>query len=144
MNRYLPYNPGNLPIKNSPFPGEEIFIELEGLPPCKKRGASLRNPKHPRYDAFVALRSAATKAMNGRAWYFGAVGIDLILYDNEEIDWWQQNDYLGGIMDTLDGSSGHHFTYLPIVYEDDCQVSDTRTEFILSDKPRYELRVRFL
>jgi len=47
-------------------------------------------------------------------------------------------------MDTLDGSSGVHFTYLPIVYEDDCQVSDGRTKFIRAESPRYELKVTFL
>jgi hypothetical protein len=31
-------------------------------------------------------------------------------------------DYVGGIMDSLDGSHGTHFTYLPIIYNDDCQV----------------------
>jgi len=39
-------------------------------------------------------------------------------------------DYVGGIEDTLDGSHGFTFTYLPIVFQDDCQVC--RIEFFSS------------
>jgi hypothetical protein len=144
MSKYLPYDPGSLPTKKSLSPGEELHIQLDGLPPIKKQGMSLRNPKNPRYDAFVALREAATKAMNGRAWYFGPVALDLTIYDKNKLDSWGLNDYMGGIMDTLDGSSGIHFTYLPIVFEDDCQVSDGRARFIRADSPKYELKITFL
>jgi len=54
-----------------------------------------------------------------------------------------QNDYLGGIMDTLDGSHGEPFTYLPICFQDDCQVISVRWEVADSQEPYYELIVRF-
>ncbi len=37
-------------------------------------------------------------------------------------DYSSSSEYLGGVLDTLDGSSGVTFTYLPIVFEDDSQV----------------------
>jgi hypothetical protein len=46
-------------------------------------------------------------------------------------------------MDTLDGSSGVHFTYLPIVNEDDCQVFRTESRFIKSDKCYYRVIIGF-
>jgi len=144
MNKFLTYDPGALPTREAPVPGEEIFVQLAGLPPAKKRGASLRNPTHPRYEAFVALRNAAARAMEGRGWYFGPIGLNLVVYDDVSIDWFGLNEYLGGVMDSLDGSSGQRFTYLPVVYEDDCQVTDTRVAFKTAKKPSYDLTVTFL
>lgn len=144
MTELIPYDPGSLPNKKAPSPGEEIFIHLGGLPPAKKRGASLRNPTHPRYASFVALRKAAREAMNGRAWYFGDIGIELTIYGPNDIGASELTVFLGGVMDTLDGSSGRCFTYLPIVYEDDFQVSDARTRSKVADEFKYELIIRFL
>jgi hypothetical protein len=53
---------------------------VDDLPPIKKARISLRNPKNPRYDSFVKLREAASKAMKGRAWYFGAVSLDVSIF----------------------------------------------------------------
>lgn len=119
-------------------------MELAGLPPAKRPGASLRNPKHPRYQAFVDLRNAATLEMNGRAWYFGAVQLDVKVRAPERLGHWALLEYAGVIMDTLDGSSGVHFTYLPIVYEDDCQVSCGATKYEKSPDESYAVHVRFL
>lgn len=104
---------------------------------------SLRNPSNSRYGAFVELREVATKAMKGRAWYFGSIRLELVMYGPEELDRWTLIDYIGGIMDTLDGSSGKHFTYLPIAYEDDCQVCDLSYRYKYADESRYELKVQF-
>ncbi len=144
MKEHLPYNPGSLPTRSAPNLGEEIHIIQSGLPPCKRRGSSLRNPSHPRYNAFVALRNAATKAMDGRAWYFGPVSINLVIYCNQDTERWGLNEYLDGIMDTLDGSSGIHFTYLPIVFEDDSQVSEAKTSYSKSKNESYDLKIVFL
>ncbi len=43
-------------------------------------------------------------------------------------------------MDTLDGS---HFTYLPICFQDDCQVILARCKVIESQEPYYEVLIRF-
>lgn len=51
---------------------------------------------------------------------------------------------MGGIADTLDGSHGCEFTYLPIVYQDDCQVVESESKFIVSNETRYVLEVIFL
>lgn len=67
----LPYDPGVIPSKSAPSPGDTITIEAEGLPPYKDISRSIRNITHPRYDAFVALRKAATVAMNGRGLLHG-------------------------------------------------------------------------
>jgi len=60
--------------------------------------------------------------MAGRAWSFGPIEQRVTLSGPRDLSRWTLVDYMGGIMDTLDGSSGRTFTYLPIVFEDDCQV----------------------
>ena len=117
---------------------------VDGLPPMKKEGISLRNPENPKYSAFVLLREAASKAMQCRAWYFGGVSLNIeINYEQENMLAATLNEYVGGIMDSLDGSSGVHFTYLPIFYEDDCQVFDCESKFVKSNGNFYRVRVCF-
>ncbi len=53
------------------------------------------------------------------------------------------NDYLGGIMDTLDGSSGYTFTYLPIAFEDDAQVTDCTMNWERASGTGYSLKIVF-
>jgi hypothetical protein len=57
--------------------------------------------------------------MAGRACYPGPIELNIKI-SALELDR-SLPDYLGGIMDTLDGSHGRSFTYLPVVYQDDCQ-----------------------
>lgn len=142
--KYLPYDPGVLPTKPPPVAGKKIVIQVSGYPPYKDEHFSMRNPRHPNYKAFVRLREAAISAMNGRAWYFGPVGINFILYAPEMEKNKRLNDYAAGIEDTLDGSSGCEFTYLPIVFEDDCQVVRLETKFVKADDIRYQIEVEFL
>ena len=47
-------------------------------------------------------------------------------------------------MDTLDGSSGFTFTYLPIAFEDDCQVCECHNQFVESSETFYEIEIEFL
>ena len=47
-------------------------------------------------------------------------------------------------MDTLDGSHGPSFTYLPIVYQDDCQVAAALTRLVTSEFTEYQIRITFL
>jgi len=142
--QYLPYNPGVLPTKASPIAGEKIHIQVSGYPPYKDEHFSMRNPRHPNYNTFVRLREAATAAMNGRAWYLGPVAMSVTLsapcFEEGKI----LLDYFDGIEDTLDGSSGRQFTYLPIVFEDDCQVAVHRGGFIEGEKVSYEVEIEFL
>jgi len=138
------YDPGRLPIKRAPSPGESITIELGGLPPYKDASRSIRNPSHPRYPSFKALRDAAMQAMAGRACYRGPVQLSLVLRANEVHPRRRLLDYIGGVMDTLDGSHGPTFTYLPIVYEDDCQVCLTDGRVVPADRQSYRLDVVFL
>jgi hypothetical protein len=113
------------------------------LPPAKNRRHSIRNRTHPLFYSFVALRKAATLAMAGRAWSFGPVELHLEICSLDELDFYTLNEYMGGVMDTLDGSSGSTFTYLPIVYEDDCQVCGSTTKWSRATHTGYELRVLF-
>lgn len=128
----LPYDPGTLPTRPAPKAGDVIRIEVEGLPPSKTIHQSIRNAKHPKYESFALLRRKATAAMDGRAWVFGPVAVNITLLGPSN-DGSSLVDYMGGVMDTLDGSSGPTFTYLPIVFEDDCQV--VRSEVKLQDHP---------
>jgi hypothetical protein len=67
--------------------------------------------------------------MAGRTWSHDAIGLDLDVHAPTLEPGHALVDYLGGVMDTLDGSHGAHFTYLPIVYNDDCQVCDSASRF---------------
>jgi hypothetical protein len=82
--------------------------------------------------------------MSKRAPYRGAVSLSLTMYAPEFEKRRDLIDYVGGIMDTLDGSHGCEFTYLPIVYEDDCQVCLGRDRLLISQVPRYEVTLAFL
>jgi hypothetical protein len=53
-------------------------------------------------------------------------------------------DYVGGVMDALDGSHGQGFTYLPIVYQDDGQVVLGDYHHVRSGETRYEVELRFM
>lgn len=109
----LPYDPGTLPTRPAPKAGAVIRIEVEGFPPAKTIHQSIRNAKHPKHESFALLRHKATAAMAGRAWVFGPVAVNITLLGPSN-GGSSLVDYMGGVMDTLDGSSGPTFTYLPI------------------------------
>lgn len=136
-------DPGNLPTAPPPVAGERISLSIPDLPPRKERHRSLRNPRHPHYDRFLRLRVAATEAMAGRQWFCGAIALDLVIFSPSILPH-HLNDYLGGVMDTLDGSHGAYFTYLPIVYQDDCQVVAASSELRPAAEYRYTLGVSFV
>lgn len=135
-------DPGPLPTLPSPTPGEKIRIVVSGLPPHKDLHFSIRNPKHRRYQRFVDLRNAAIAAMAGKAWYLGPVSLTLKILTPEMEH--SLGDFSGGIADTLDGSHGPTFTYLPIVYQDDCQIVQMRLSHEQSADASYELVIDFL
>ncbi len=142
--KYLPYDPGVLPTKPSPVAGKKVVMRVSGYPPYKDEHFSMRNPRHRNYNGFVRLREVAIAAMNGRAWYFGAIAMSVTLSAPRFEDGKTLSDYVMGIEDTLDGSSGRQFTYLPIVFEDDCQVVSCRNRFTKTDKVSYEVEIKFL
>jgi hypothetical protein len=82
--------------------------------------------------------------MKGKRWYDGPVELGVIIYAPGFERGKSMTDYEGGVMDTLDGSHGYTFTYLPIVYQDDCQV--VKGDFLLKKDSRshYRIVVRFL
>ena len=136
-------DPGPLPTTlPPPKPGDIVNFWVEGYPPTKDRSFSIRNVKHRRYALFMALRKSAIDAMHGRTWYAGPVKLEFILHtpklERELVD------YLGGIMDTLDGSHGFTFTYLPVVYQDDRQVCQAEMRFQESPDIYYNVKVTFL
>lgn len=139
----LPYDPGLLPTKAAPLKGGSLYLEMPGLPPVKTIRQSIRNQGHPHYSCFVALRKSATVAMAGRAWYLGAVALDLTILGPTHLRKWKLNDYMGGIMDTLDGSSGRTFTYLPIIYQDDSQVCEISSKWMHHAQNSYRLEILF-
>jgi len=139
----LHYNPGSLPVKPAPSQGEAIEFEVNGWPPWKDISASIRNRNHRDHSAFLRLRNAANAAMNGRAWYSGPVGLDVTIFGPEEDLKRSLTDYFGGIEDTIDGSHGYTFTFLPICFEDDAQVRQGRTEYKANPEARYAVRVEW-
>jgi hypothetical protein len=137
-------DPGRLPTKPTPKRGEKVLIHVAGYPPFKQIRASLRNPKHPKYDRFVKLRKAATKAMNGRKWSEGAVALNFTMFAPGFEKGKTLVDYVSGILDTLDGSHGFQFTYLPVVFQDDCQVCRADSRFRADRSVSYIVEVEFL
>ena len=138
------YDPGVLPSKPQPAPGESITIEVDGFPPHKDEHRSIRNSTHPQHDRFLALRKIATDVMDGRAWSSGPIRVELTLFSPTIPTKPTMLDFAAGIEDTLDGSSGYSFTFLPIVFEDDCQVCDMRFTYKPSDKTCYRVVITFL
>jgi hypothetical protein len=120
------------------------LIRVAGYPPYKEIRASIRNPHHPHYSRFVSLRKEAAGQMAGRAWTDGAVRLRVTIYAPEFEAKIKLNDYAGGVLDTLDGSHGFSFTYLPIAFQDDCQVTELREEFRVSAEIYYIVEVEFL
>ena len=135
-------DPGPLPTLPPPTPGDVVEFRVEGYPPTKDRSFSIRNVRHPKYPLFLALRQCAVDAMDGRAWYEGPIKLELTLYAPKLQK--ALLDYFSGIMDTLDGSHGFTFTYLPVVYQDDCQVCESEMHFQESPDIYYDIRVTFL
>ena len=81
--------------------------------------------------------------MNGRAWVSSEVEILLTIRSPKEMSIHSRSEYLGGIMDALDGGSGFTFTYLPIVFEDDSQVSSCRIDWKKSLEASYLIQIVF-
>jgi hypothetical protein len=144
MNALLGYDPGVLPTQPPPVAGERVELWVDGWPPWKNEHFSIRNARSPQYAAFTALRRAATEAMGGKAWYRGPVRMELefwgpVVDRKRTIDW-----YGAGVADTLDGGHGETFTYLPIVFEDDCQIVQSIVRFHEAPIARYRLAFSFL
>ena len=136
-------DPGKLPDKPEPKAGSRIIIKLSGFPPYKSRSISIRNPKHKHYERFVKLRTSAISKMKGKKWYDGPVEMNIDIHASQLENNIDLNAYVGGVMDTLDGSHGQYFTYLPVIYQDDCQVFRGRHRLIESEKIFYELEIIF-
>ena len=141
---FLPFDPGRLPTRPAPHGGQRIELRVDGYPPVKTLNESLRNPEHRWYRRFVILREAAQEAMGGRAWSFGPIQLDFDLYTPGLEQNLRILDYEAGIYDTLDGSHGSHFTYLPIVYNDDCQIVASENRLRSAQTTRYKIVVTFL
>jgi hypothetical protein len=137
-------NPGTMPSKPEPKQGSKIRLKIDGYPPYKDVKYSIRNPKHKHHDRFIILREEAYLKMRGPKWYDGPIEMNLEIYAPKLEDKKGLNDYVGGIMDTLDGSHGQYFTYLPVAYQDDCQVALGSHRFIESSEFFYYLEIIFL
>lgn len=81
--------------------------------------------------------------MAGRKWYEGAVALALT-YWAPDPSGLLNHYYVDGVMDTLGGSHGPTFIYLPVVYLDDCQVSRISTRALQGPTARYEIDVEFM
>ena len=143
--KLLPYDPGILPTKPAPQKGAVIEFQVDGYPPYKDKSFSIRNIGHRNYGRFTKLRECGIKAMAGRAWTHRPVSVEFLLFAPVLEKGRRVLDYWAGIEDTLDGSSGSTFTYLPVVFEDDCQISVSKTmRYIKSEQTKYTLRFEIL
>jgi hypothetical protein len=143
LSDLLSYNPGSLPTRPAPNAGEHVQIEVEGLPPRKNLSRSIRNRNSGDNQSFAKLRAAATSMMNSRSWYSGPIDIELVLLGPHPPTGIALTRYLGGVCDTLGGSHGYTFTFLPIAYEDDCQIEKAVVKARESTYLGYRITVRF-
>lgn len=142
--KILPYDPGVFPTKPAISPGDVVKFEVHGYPPYKDESFSIRNINHKIYPRFAALRSAGIAAMEGRAWSHGAIRMDFTLYAPAFEKGKALIDYAAGIEDTLDGSSGLSFTYLPVVFEDDCQICEISMCLVKADTVAYKVKFKVI
>jgi hypothetical protein len=82
--------------------------------------------------------------MDGRAWYSGPDHLDLEVNCPQNLRTRLIADYLSGVLDTIDGSHGFTFTYLPVLIEDDCQVDHAHCWYRDSPEVGYSLKCTFL
>lgn len=137
-------HPGYLPTKPEPKIGDRLVIEVDGLPPYKDCNFSIRNPRHKIHDRFLKLRRIATTEMDGRKWSDAAILMTVLIFAPQMEKGRDLCAYVGGLMDTLDGSHGYYFTYLPIVYQDDSQVARVHSRFIESPNTKYRVEIEFV
>ncbi len=140
----IPYDPGPLPSDRAPRSGESIELKLQGWPPWKDVHFSIRNISHRDHGRFCELRKAAIRAMRGRAWYRGPIRLFLRVQGPSLEPHRSLNDYADGVCDTLGGGHGTTFTYLPLVYEDDCQVCSIEARFLEAEQPSFTVCIEFL
>ncbi len=139
-------DPVVIPSKPAPLAGERLTIEVEGLPPDKDRNRSIRSVRHPAYSDFIRLGEEAIKQMDGRAWFDDDVWlyVDLLVPAGTlKATGRGLLDYIGGIMDTPDGSHGPSFTYLPIAMQDDRQVRLGGWTKAEAESPHYRVVISF-
>ncbi len=137
-------HPGALPTKPTPKIGHRLNFKVSGLPPYKDFKTSIRNSHNKNHDRFLRLREAATKAMRGHMWSDRAVSLTLSVFAPALEKETGLIDYVAGIADTLGGSHGQNFTYLPIVYQDDVQLHLGRHRFHESSTTYYIVGIQFL
>lgn len=120
----------------------KIKIHVVGIPPHKDISRSIRNKNHPHHNRFLELRKAAQKAMRKWKYYMGPVEIKMhyVRHKGDKSIF----DYAGGICDTLDGSHGFNFHWLPIVFLDDCQVVKIKMTQEKGERDEYFLEINFL
>ena len=70
--------------------------------------------------------------------------MDFIFYAPQLEEKKELLDYVAGIEDTLDGSSGCDFTYLPVIFEDDCQICAGHNRFVKGNEVKYYLRIKIM
>lgn len=135
---------GVIPTKKAPGRGEMIRLTIKGLPPAKNLSMSIRNTKSKDYGAFKKLRLAGLKTMNGRRWYDGPIKVSITFFSTDKNLAVFKHSHIGGIMDTLGGSHGFTFTYLPIVYQDDCQPTEIVRSIKQAKDTYYVIEIEFL
>jgi len=82
--------------------------------------------------------------MRGRRWSDGSIALRMTISAPSLEKGKALYDYLGGVCDTLDGSHGFQFTYLPVVFQDDCQICDAECLFKPNSTTKYVLEIEFL
>lgn len=119
-------------------------VQIDSWPPWKDIHQSIRNRKHKDHARFAILRRAATGAMAGRAWSQGPICLVLRVWGPALEPGRALLDYESGVMDTLDWSHSPSITYLPIAYEDDCQVTESDATFATALNVGYSVDLVFL
>jgi hypothetical protein len=119
-----------------------MTIKVKGIPPHKGAHFSIRNPKHANHDRFTLLRKKANEAMGKMPYSSGPIGVT-IRYQRQ-LGSRPSADYVSGIFDTLGGSHGMQFHWMPIVYLDDNQIRTVNYHETDGAFDYYEIDIEFL
>jgi hypothetical protein len=82
--------------------------------------------------------------MRGRRWSDLAISLTLSIFAPSLEKGMDVIDYVSGVCDTLGGSHGQTFTYLPIIYQDDVQANLGKYQFHEGPKTYYVIKIQFL
>lgn len=135
-------------------PGNEITVEVQGLPPAKDGANSIFGVNHGHGPRVLALLEAAQQGLGERPDFIpiesGPVAVDVVLYAPPAGVPGDATNYLGGIADVLERKSHRaaidHLGALAQIwlYGNDSQIKQVNYKEVAADQVGYRVTIRSL